>query len=810
MHPSMGREAAPALHVTRAGLKGDGVGDRLFELLWKRDLFSDSALALRIPDTVIFRYSAPAVWYFTSVDGTIKRKTKAKVNANHIFEDYMKRPSDSGIIASYVYSVRDTEADPEEDEEHATAGTRTTIEYLNRDELWHLLFNRQKVRPDGILQKFVEPKGGHNNMIRVLWSPKVCLLERRVNNKKLSDTKYDVYERAVTFEGSDFLSEVTPVRGPSMVMQVHEIADAITQHIAAVTSDKIKVSRMALNFKVDDKDRLWLLFASSIRLRDELNRGQANAPLEANAILQIPDHIRRIGTTMPSRPAALQCSTRCPTCEDKVEDGALCDVSYKVIIEYEEMKRGVTQPLPTPLWPPEPPSEAEGTAASHQQSKLQEVPEPLQLLHPRLTSQEYSRFRHDVAFLYKSACVCEGCYLRFSAPQLGSQWKQTLCGLGGGDSEEMGDSSGRCPLGEALNPERLKRRQQATERRVHELKAAEDGEAEEFLRCKMDKPMSRAQSCPQLKLPSWGPGHNGPCVRPPAAVLESRPRPPNGAAPLWVDMRPGRQSPHLLCEMEPQRRRRVPKLLGAPYLHDLQEFAIKCPGRAHQVVPTMPPTAGQRGAPGSKRRASSSSPALPTVPAATLQEAKPHLHASSSSEPGELEAESSKGLSSRAAPLFLDDDGPLEAVEADPLVANLWEKWPESRGTTAGGSANTTRPPSAATRPSSGGVGSSGPASATSRNSSRPMSRVWSAQSTSRPSNSQPSQSPLRTKSGAPARPSSSPLIRGRAEPTSSARTTLHRPTSSPQIRPQSAFAGRPPRSDSARGHVAFDVDSSP
>merc|ERR1719181_1917717 len=137
------------------------------------------------------------------------------------------------------------------------------------------MFNRQKARHDGILQKFVEPKGDQNNMIRVLWSPKVCLLERRVNKRRLSDTKLDVYERAVTFEGSDFLSEVTPVRGPSMVMQVHDVADTIVQHVAAVTGDKMKISRMALNFKADDKDRLWLLFASSIRLRDELKVAKA-------------------------------------------------------------------------------------------------------------------------------------------------------------------------------------------------------------------------------------------------------------------------------------------------------------------------------------------------------------------------------------------------------------------------------------------------------------------------------------------------------------------------------------------------------
>merc|ERR1719183_706928 len=113
--------------VIRPGLEGDGVGDRLFELLWKRDLFSDSALALRIPDTVIFRYSAPSVWYFTSVDGTIKRKTKAKVNSDHIFEEFLKHASSSGILACYTYSVHansELDGGPDASEHDSTASTQ--------------------------------------------------------------------------------------------------------------------------------------------------------------------------------------------------------------------------------------------------------------------------------------------------------------------------------------------------------------------------------------------------------------------------------------------------------------------------------------------------------------------------------------------------------------------------------------------------------------------------------------------------------------------------------------------------------------
>ncbi len=44
-------------------------------------------------------------------------------------------------------------------------------------------------------------------IIRAIWSPKVCLLERRVNVRKLMDERFSMYERAVTFEGEEFHSE---------------------------------------------------------------------------------------------------------------------------------------------------------------------------------------------------------------------------------------------------------------------------------------------------------------------------------------------------------------------------------------------------------------------------------------------------------------------------------------------------------------------------------------------------------------------------------------------------------------------------
>lgn len=110
------------------------------------------------------------------------------------------------------------------------AASGTTIEYFDKEAFHEFLYNRQKTN-NGILQRFVrgvsifdmiscagddaalraleililwefllrhcvslgvrfmEPKGVNNDTIRVIWSPKICLLERCVNVNSLHDMR---------------------------------------------------------------------------------------------------------------------------------------------------------------------------------------------------------------------------------------------------------------------------------------------------------------------------------------------------------------------------------------------------------------------------------------------------------------------------------------------------------------------------------------------------------------------------------------------------------------------------------------------
>ncbi|CAJ1347087.1 unnamed protein product [Effrenium voratum] len=491
-----------------------------------------------------------SVWYFTSVDGTIKRKHKTKLDAEYILKEFLKRPLAGGIVAYYVRT-----AVCAEDAQTGLADSGmapTTIEYLNEAQLRELLFNRQMERGDGLLQKFLEPPDARNNMIRAQWSPKVCLLERRINRLNLHDTHYDMYERVVTFEGPDFHSEVTPVRGSTLAGKIHQIADTIIQHVAGATNDRVKITRLALNFKVDYKDRLHFLFASSLRLR-------GSQPLEVNTMLQVPEYIHRAQSVTRASPAVLMRSLVCPTCHQKVHPEMLFDVAYRVIIEYEEQCLA-----------------AQRKAKGGDAHLAEEVPPTLRAMHPRLQLSEYLALRKELAFHHKIARVCEGCYLRFSTVQLGAKERLLAPELAEGCG---GDASVLFGTGD-LDPQRLALRRDATRQKILQRQAMEDAWWDALPAPSAPK---RASSCP--KLPSWGPDHKGAVLWPPAPVLSRRtalppeslrPSPPAGPRPRGCELQQvfSTQSP----------RRRKSQVRGEPYLKAIQDFTAQYRHRAQEVL----------------------------------------------------------------------------------------------------------------------------------------------------------------------------------------------------------------------------------
>eukprot|EP00639_Heterosigma_akashiwo_P030448 CAMPEP_0194685744 /NCGR_PEP_ID=MMETSP0295-20121207/15020_1 /TAXON_ID=39354 /ORGANISM="Heterosigma akashiwo, Strain CCMP2393" /LENGTH=481 /DNA_ID=CAMNT_0039573297 /DNA_START=118 /DNA_END=1560 /DNA_ORIENTATION=- len=439
-------------------LEGDGLCTDLFEALWTKDELNFGP-SVNIPDTIVYKFGQPVSWYFTGIEGKVKKKNKHNVVNAKIYEGFTKQALPGDIVAFYISTGNDTDEGVEDD-----PLTGTLIEYFDRENLHEFLYNRWK-QNTGILQRFVEPKGTKNTMIRALWSPKVCLLERRTNNRNLHDLRYGVYERAVTYEGPDYHSQAAPLRGSVLPERVQAICGTVVAHVAEVSFQKQRVCRMVLNFKADAKDRLWLLWSSSLRLSADADpsaggaagRGvsAAAAPLTIDPIVRLPGHLKLNANATYGRPAAPPGIFTCVSCARASPEDQRHPVPYKTVVAHFEQvlallkaeARAAGAANQALEWPPPAemveaaggvgfgtvgPNGRNNALGGKKKEKKDralraedvDIPPVLRALHPRLTADSYARHRRDPLFLYKAAQVCEDCYLvyaDYAAASFGTQ-----------------------------------------------------------------------------------------------------------------------------------------------------------------------------------------------------------------------------------------------------------------------------------------------------------------------------------------------------------------------------------------------------
>ena len=234
----------------------------------------------------MYKYRQPAYWYFMSVDGSIKMKQQKNITNAKILEAFSKRkPGEdlSGIVAYYISPV---------ESDRGVTG-KTTIEFFDIPGLHTFLYKRNKT-DTGIVQRFIESKGEHNQVIRAVWTPNLCLMERRLNNRappplpatlaprrprasigqlpdaswvadRVTDRKIGMYERAVTYEGATHYSDSLALNGTVLPAAIQTVCASMVDHFCEAD---LRISRMVLHLKMDANDKLWVTWCSSMRIQD--------------------------------------------------------------------------------------------------------------------------------------------------------------------------------------------------------------------------------------------------------------------------------------------------------------------------------------------------------------------------------------------------------------------------------------------------------------------------------------------------------------------------------------------------------------
>ncbi|KAL7452816.1 hypothetical protein ACHAWC_004535 [Mediolabrus comicus] len=440
-------------------LHGDGVSFSFFQLLWskEKEKKNESEVPMRIPDTVIFQFGVPNVWFFTSKNGgpnrdqtKIMRKRKTNLTIAHIEEVFLDKASSRGTVGDddvVAYFIEQRQGNTEQDD----ASSFCNIEYFNPRTL-HDFLQDGKANKNGILQRFIAPHGGrYNSQIRAVWTPKLCLQERRRTKQDLHDTRFALYERAITFDGPENYSVSVPLRGTVLAGRVQRICNEISNHISTVLmqedstmESKSRVAKMVVNFKMDGNGRLWILWSDSVRLETMpcdttsiLSKVEPSSPLQVHALepLNFNTIVELAPSTklsqVPNHRANLKLSNKmkvasCPSCNREDFEQHFQPVPYKTIIQHFdatlEMLRSHDESHPSKVWPPEDRfiRAAGGVgfgmlkATTNHDKDSQSIPPVIRHIHPKLRVKGFQMYQDDPSFLLKTCSVCEDCCLSYN------------------------------------------------------------------------------------------------------------------------------------------------------------------------------------------------------------------------------------------------------------------------------------------------------------------------------------------------------------------------------------------------------------
>eukprot|EP00667_Euglena_gracilis_P004324 EG_transcript_4341 len=233
-------------------LEGDGLLLQLFHHLWKKNKNFTSCPGARCPDTVVYEHNFPRGWYrYDPKHQEIVKLAGRCLDTSHICAAFSTPVQGTDIVAQYISTAEDE------------GGRRlTNVEFFTREDLQTFL-NTRKEKPDGILQRFVPTKGKENSQIQAIWSPRVCMVQRRSNKHAINDRYVAPYARCVTFDGPSLYSE-DKICAQKTQDRVKEICASFVEHFQS--TDHKAITRMVLYFKLDPWDNIWLLWCGSLRV----------------------------------------------------------------------------------------------------------------------------------------------------------------------------------------------------------------------------------------------------------------------------------------------------------------------------------------------------------------------------------------------------------------------------------------------------------------------------------------------------------------------------------------------------------------
>ena len=294
-------------------LETDGCNPAFFYLLAKENKRSLRSCELHIPMTILFEQGYVKALFTTEqpterdairgggvsgpndangsgggglglsdTPGEIKRKSGKDVDLNEVYDSLVAGTKEGDIVAELLFAQTPT-------------GEMNSVQFLDSKMLHRFLFVDVD-KPKSLLQKFIRPKGNNNFKILATWSPLMIMAEGRRCPNSLTSRHLPVSIRGATFEDPT-INAVDVVVNRTVVRGINEICCGMAGHFER--TEKLSLTRFGGFFKVDENNRLYLTYPTSIRMHECDATDKVRAPVSLSAKVSIAknDLNRGVGST---------------------------------------------------------------------------------------------------------------------------------------------------------------------------------------------------------------------------------------------------------------------------------------------------------------------------------------------------------------------------------------------------------------------------------------------------------------------------------------------------------------------------------
>ena len=257
---------------------------------------------IRVPETIVYEHNFPRAWYYYEGEVLFKRTGK-ELNRHSVYDALTRRlPANVSdpVVAVYLCVPRrqgrsanqgPEPTDPEQPslykskererqlphtqaailalQSAATFGLgddKFDIKFILKSQLNQFIFEGTKGER-GVLQAFIHPRGKHNDVIKAIWTPGLCIVQRRLNRHEQYDPLHSLYERTITEkvqvghvdEGQIASAATTEVQ--SLIQQMAADMKQLQNHHQ-------QVHTLVLFLKINPRRVLHVLFSPLILVRD--------------------------------------------------------------------------------------------------------------------------------------------------------------------------------------------------------------------------------------------------------------------------------------------------------------------------------------------------------------------------------------------------------------------------------------------------------------------------------------------------------------------------------------------------------------